>query len=259
MIRKNVVFMLVFVIGALIGGIIENLAVILPSSTNKAMVSATPLKEESKHIVPPKNEEHKKREEIKIPPKVTPPPAPKKEEKPKKVTPIITMEDLIQKHPVNLSQGVNRQHLRKVIGETLQFLGVNSKKWVDLLMITAQIESDLGTLLKQVKGPAVGIFQMEPATEKSVWEHYLKVANKGLADKIRKLRVEARVGACNEMEYNVAYATSMAYTLYLWRKVDPNSMTVEDMIAAYKKYYNTYAGKSTIEGAMRKLRGSRIL
>ena len=40
-------------------------------------------------------------------------------------------------------------------------------------MMTAAVESNLGDYIKQTKGPAMGIFQVEKATERDVMDRYL--------------------------------------------------------------------------------------
>ena len=44
----------------------------------------------------------------------------------------------------------------------------------ELLMLTAAHESHLGTYLKQKGGPALGIYQMEPATYRDLHENFLR-------------------------------------------------------------------------------------
>ena len=156
-------------------------------------------------------------------------------------------------------QGVNREQLRGIVENTLRYLGEkNVGKFADLLMLTAQIESDLGYHYKQVRGPAVGVFQMEPSTEQSIWNDYLRYQPK-LSSKIKDLRSKSKIDGTRDLEWNVAYATGMAYTLYKWRKVDPSKMNTEDMLKIYKSKYNTSAGKSTMEKSIRKILGSKII
>ncbi len=65
-------------------------------------------------------------------------------------------------------------HLRELIQETLSPIGLWSKQAEELLLGTCAQESHFGKYLKQISGPALGIFQIEPATEKDIWENYLK-------------------------------------------------------------------------------------
>jgi hypothetical protein len=62
-----------------------------------------------------------------------------------------------------------------VVRPTLRRLGLWSKSAENLLMGTAAQESHLGTYLHQVGGgPAKGIFQMEPATERDLIKNYIR-------------------------------------------------------------------------------------
>ena len=45
---------------------------------------------------------------------------------------------------------------------------------VNLLVGTACVESNCGEYIKQINGPACGIFQIEPNTAKDIQENYIK-------------------------------------------------------------------------------------
>ena len=60
---------------------------------------------------------------------------------------------------------MNKVTLRNLITSVLKELNLHSDNAVNLLMGTAAQESHLGKYRKQIGGgPALGIFQMEPAT-----------------------------------------------------------------------------------------------
>ena len=169
------------------------------------------------------------------------------------------VSDLMQR-PARITQGMNPRHVRHVVESTLLYIGVPKKevsKWADLLLITSQVESDMGYLLKQVRGPAQGIFQLEPATEKWIWT-WLKKNNPELGERIKKLRCEAHLGA-HEAQYNLAYATAMAYMEYHHRKVTPVGKSVMEMLHLHKRYYNTDLGKASVSNSLKKLTGSKLL
>jgi hypothetical protein len=46
---------------------------------------------------------------------------------------------------------------------------------VELLMLTAAQETLLGKYLKQVKGPALGVFQMEPVSYQDLFTHFISL------------------------------------------------------------------------------------
>jgi hypothetical protein len=109
----------------------------------------------------------------------------------------------------------------------------------------------MGALLHQVRGPAKGIVQIEPSTEKEVLQ-WLKVKKPELYEKVRKLRVPARLHL-HEAEYNNAYAVALCYGVYLMRKVNPHKKDAKQLAQVYKRYYNTVLGKATVPGVLAKL------
>ena len=69
---------------------------------------------------------------------------------------------------------MNPQQLHDyIIKPTLEYMGgnYNSIKARFLLLCTSAIESDCGHYIKQVNGPALGIWQMEPDTHDDIWEN----------------------------------------------------------------------------------------
>jgi hypothetical protein len=64
--------------------------------------------------------------------------------------------------------------LRALIKQTLAPLQLYSANAEELLMATCAQESLLGTFRKQVGGPALGIFQMEPSDHDDIWRNFLQ-------------------------------------------------------------------------------------
>lgn len=70
--------------------------------------------------------------------------------------------------------GILPAHLRDlIIRPTLVEMGHYSPAAEALLLGTAAHESHGGRYLSQIRGPARGIYQMEPATHDDLWRHYL--------------------------------------------------------------------------------------
>ena len=110
---------------------------------------------------------------------------------------------------------------------------------IDQLLGTAAQESAFGTYLKQVNGPALGVFQMEPATFYTV---------KAWAEKRFPLVLEGRYAT--ELEYDLSIAILSARLNYL-SKPDSIPESLQGQAAYWKKYWNTYLGKGTIEQYVR--------
>lgn len=147
---------------------------------------------------------------------------------------------------------MNAKQLRElVIRPTLQYLSPAipySETAVELLMMTAAHESHLGEYIAQVGGPALGIYQMEPATEKDIWDNYLNF-RVTLCWRVDTFSCEEE----DELAWNLKYATAMARVHYfrvpeaLPEGSLQNEVTVRKLAAYAKKYYNTKAGKATEE------------
>ena len=116
----------------------------------------------------------------------------------------------------------------------------------ELLLGTCAQESDSGTYLAQLpNGPALGIWQMEPATHDDIWTSFL-TNHKSLADKIKTL-APVNSGA-QEMIGNLWYACAMARMLYY--RVPAALPAQGDFNAQaryYKQYYNTPLGAATVD------------
>lgn len=119
----------------------------------------------------------------------------------------------------------------------------------ELLMLTSAVESKLGTYLKQIGGPALGIMQMEPATARDIYDNFLRFPkNLDLMLWVEELRGNQSVESA--LKYNLAYQIAMARVHY-WRVRDPlPENDVKDIAKYYKQHYNTYLGKSTIAKAI---------
>jgi hypothetical protein len=144
-----------------------------------------------------------------------------------------------------------------VILPALKPLGLWSMAAETLLVATMAHESQMGKYLHQIKGPALGVFQIEPLTHFDIWANYLKY-KKELRDSIlgmvpsNMLRHDSMTG----IEYgaetllitDLAYATVMARLVYLRA---PGALPAQDDIDGladyWKQYYNTPAGAGTVE------------
>ena len=132
-----------------------------------------------------------------------------------------------------------------VVFPVLESLGLHSEAAVDLLMGTCAQESQCGRYLKQLgTGPAIGVFQMEPATHKDLWENFLHHRPQ-LADKVAALA--GRKGPRpEEMVGNLNYASAMCRVHY-FRRPEALPKTLKGQAEYWKKWYNTAAGAGTVD------------
>ena len=130
-----------------------------------------------------------------------------------------------------------------IISPTLASIGLYSKSAERLILATALAESNL-TYIKQIGGgPALGLFQMEPATERDIWDHYLNRSDrKELKKRVKALKFDLD----GQMIGNLYYATAMCRIHYFRIKEKlPKPDDVSGMARYWKKYYNTPVGAGT--------------
>jgi hypothetical protein len=128
-----------------------------------------------------------------------------------------------------------------------------------LLLGTAFHESTVAsaTRLHQIKGPAIGIYQMEPFTHFDLWTSFLKyqpILRETVLDMIPKcsLKYDSVTGTLSGSDLLLAtdlrYATMMARIKYRQVKEPvPPADNFPALAAYWKKYYNTPGGKGTVE------------
>jgi len=140
---------------------------------------------------------------------------------------------------------INPKQLRDLITRTLKEIPHSySEDAVELLMMIAAHESKLGTYLKQVNGPALGIFQMEPDTHDDVWEN-------GDSCEVNASYF-GYVWECDatsdRLEYDIRYQVFMArQKLFMISDPLPFRENIRAMGDYCKKYWNTKKGKARPE------------
>jgi hypothetical protein len=124
--------------------------------------------------------------------------------------------------------------------ETLLDWGLHSDHCVELLAMIAAHESLGGKYRKQIGGPALGLFQIEPVTHNSVWDHSdsirARAKRHGITEDVSKLESDDR--------YSIWVARH-----YLAQDPNPLPKTPEAMAAYCKSYWNR-TGKATPEKYM---------
>ena len=142
---------------------------------------------------------------------------------------------------------MDKKQLRKLVAEVITYLGLHSAEAEDLIMGTIAQESHLGKYIEQIKGPAKGICQMEPATYEDIWANFLKY-KPSLEDKILRLSVDAN--DADEMRWNLKLAIAMCRVHYL-RVKSSIPLTLDGQAHYWKNHYNTYLGAGTPEEYIR--------
>ena len=150
--------------------------------------------------------------------------------------------------------GINAQQLHDhIVKPTLEYMRGNyySRDAAFLMLCTAAIESNCGEYLKQVNGPALGIWQMEPDTHDDIWENcdacYTETGQLivGLSSHNSFNGCDDFLAARNLID-SPKYACAMARLKYA---MDSDPLPCRSNLRAvygyYKRIYNTEAGAST--------------
>ncbi len=135
------------------------------------------------------------------------------------------------------------QFRRLVIRPVIRRLGLWSPAAERLLLGTALTESGLRHL-HQVRGPARGLYQIEPATLHDIYRNWLP-RRAPLAEGLRMFT--APHGAVeDQLVWNLAYASAVARLIYC--RVPEPLPRADDLTALaeyWKSHFNTAAGKGT--------------
>lgn len=144
----------------------------------------------------------------------------------------------------------HKQFRECIIEPVLSKLQVYSKDAEELLVFTCATESDGGRYLTQVKGPALGIYQMEPNTYTDIWVNFIKGRNRLLT--LMSMHFDChRIPPQERLIYDLGFATAMARIHYLRCPGNlPNKDDPKAMFDYYKKFYNTKKGDSKEKDAI---------
>lgn len=136
--------------------------------------------------------------------------------------------------------------LRQIIRTTTQLIYLWSPEAEDLLLGTAATESHLGKYTSQIGGgPALGIYQMEPATLRDIYDNWID-NRPYLAKEIGKI-VGCNHASIDRLQYDPVYSTMLARLHY--RRVKfalPKHGDIGGYGEYWKDHYNTKHGKGTV-------------
>lgn len=134
----------------------------------------------------------------------------------------------------------------RVIRPTLIALGLDALAAEELLLGTAAQESGCGSRLVQMSGPALGVWQMEPATHDDIWASFLAFRPE-LANKLQTFLFTALPKQV-QLVGNLYYACAMARVDY-FRQAEPLPAPgdLESQAQYYKKHYNSGLGAASVD------------
>lgn len=123
----------------------------------------------------------------------------------------------------------------------LKRIKMYSPQAVALLLGTAAVESDMGKYVKQIEGPALGIFQMEPATYRDICNNVLPRYWDHLKDCIIPKTSKF-------LQYDLQLAIIMCRLHYVrFPEPLPDVRDINGQAELWKLRYNTPLGKGTID------------
>ena len=132
-----------------------------------------------------------------------------------------------------------------VIRPALKKLKLWSPSAEELVLGTAIVESGLTYLKQHGDGPALGLWQVEPATHDDLYTHFLNYRPE-LGSKLIELRA-AGLGLDENLATNQMYGAAVCRLCY-YRKPDalPEAGDIEGQAAFWKQHYNTIFGAGTV-------------
>ncbi len=152
---------------------------------------------------------------------------------------------------------INKDQLRDLITRVLKGMEhviPYSADATELLMMIAAHESHLGTYLRQENGPALGLFQIEPATETDLYKNYLGF-RPDMEEFVGQYATDSQDVA--NLEHNLAYQIVIA-RIQLYRKPGKLPTLPHNMAAYAKEHWNSILGKATVDDYLEAY-GTRVL
>ena len=137
------------------------------------------------------------------------------------------------------------QMLALVIRPALEKLSLWSLSAEELVLGTAIVESGLTYLKQHGDGPALGLWQVEPATHDDLYTNFLNYRPE-LGSKLMELRA-AGLSLDENLATNLMYGAAVCRLCY-YRKPDalPEAGDIEGQASFWKQHYNTIFGAGTV-------------
>ena len=142
-----------------------------------------------------------------------------------------------------------KKQIRKIIDWSLKIMGLHSKDAVDLVYKTGNAETGYRHLKQMGGGPAIGFWQVEPATLIDIMDNYVKYRPE-LEKRLKLLGFDRRDMEVRIMS-NIALQAVFCRLKYKRDKYAlPKSNDLEAQAKYWKRVYNTRLGKGTIKHFM---------
>lgn len=134
-----------------------------------------------------------------------------------------------------------------IVAPALEAIGMNSPVAINLVAGTGLVESSYVSLKQIGTGPALGLWQMEPATHADIWKNYIN-AQPALTRTLKTLMTPGNSLA--QLTGNLLYAAAMCRIKYFRA---PQALPAENdaagMALYWKAIYNSDLGAGVVDPA----------
>jgi|TARA_R110000824_G_scaffold261868_2_gene450599 hypothetical protein len=153
---------------------------------------------------------------------------------------------------------MDEKQIKNLIVRILEKIDMHSKEAEDLVYRTGKVESGY-RYIRQIRGPARGLFQCEPWVAVDICKNYLSYRS-DLMKKVAKATEVKLSHFTQPTEQNWAFiletnlAAQIAMCRLHYRRIPtklPN--TVKEQAVYWKKYYNSSAGRGTVEDFLERI------
>jgi len=148
-----------------------------------------------------------------------------------------------------------KEDIKKIINWSLNNLNMNSEDASALVYRTGMAESGYRHLSQMGSGPAVGFFQVEPATIDDTWNNYA-VYRKPIMDILKDMGYDPEDSRMRVMSSIALQAAFCRLKYRRDRLAIPPADDVYAQAAYWKRVYNTVLGKGSVEHFIKANEGS---
>jgi hypothetical protein len=142
---------------------------------------------------------------------------------------------------------MNPEQIREdIIRPALKAISLWSPEAEILIYGTGMVESNYENL-KQIHGPALSYWQIEPNTHSGVRKYLSVRTNRDLFDRVTSCCFMSVLPDDEALIYNMRYAVIICRMIYYTYSAPiPDTNNAKDFAEYHKKYYNTAKGKADV-------------
>ncbi|WP_338030479.1 hypothetical protein [Gluconacetobacter aggeris] len=144
--------------------------------------------------------------------------------------------------------GIDPSDLKwRVVAPVLDRLGLGGAAAVNLLTGTALVESRAARLVQDGGGPALGMWQMEPATHDALWGMLEGAEHADLQTRVARMAC-ADIPRVRQLIGNLRYGCAMARVKYVFDPAPvPAAKDAVGLCTYWKRVYNSALGAGVVD------------